>query len=81
MDRGPSKACMVTAKLDDSTDSTQSVRRPSASAQWFSLQRELSFFLAKTLPARPELCCWGVVCLALASSLVRCLGFVLGFRE
>ena len=49
MDRGPSKACMVTAKLEDSTDSTQSVRRPSASAQWFSLQRELSFFLAKTL--------------------------------
>ena len=48
MDRGPSKACMGSA-AGDSTASTQSARQPSASAQGFSLQRELSFFLAKTL--------------------------------
>ena len=49
MDRGPLKARVVTA-IDDSTDATQSARRrTSASVQWFSLQRELSFFLAKTL--------------------------------
>ena len=56
MDRGPSKACMVSA-AGDSTASTQFARQPPASAQGFSLQRELSFFLAKTLPTRPELCC------------------------
>ena len=77
MDRGPLKACMVTA-IDDSTDATQSARRPSASVQWLSLPRELSFFLAKTLPARPERCCW---CCVFGPGVFACsaFGFCVGF--
>ena len=35
--------------IGDSADATQSARHALASAQWSSLQQELSFFLAKTL--------------------------------